>query len=239
MYPFHIFGSSDSLDYDVVLFVPALCSIRENHQLCDVQALPIRNRLMAEQLPEKKLNLNAAVIGSGVITQVYKGTPDELNNAVLRTYPLHPQFHPLLITQTVARNWQLKMLRVCRTILSFYTRTPLRPAIKQALQGDLDKKISMLEKLDLTQWTQFDKNNPQDCWKTIAFQLGQAMGLFEGVELYTKEEISQAYPQLDVFLQRRTQVSDLTILETEKSLFIRQLKVARPLFTRLLETDYL
>lgn len=34
----------------------------------------------------------------------YKGTPDELNNALLETYSLHKQEYPLLITRKVTHN---------------------------------------------------------------------------------------------------------------------------------------
>ncbi len=162
-----------------------------------------------------------------------------MNNAVRRTYPLHNQFHPLLVRRSVERNWQLKMIRACRTILSFYTRTPLRAAVKQALQGNLDLKISMLEKLDLTQWGERDKNDSQDCWKTVAFQLGQATGLLQGEEWYTKEEIETAFPDLGIFLQRQTKRENLVFLERRKQQFLQKLREVRPQITKLTEQEWM
>ena len=49
-----------------------------------------------------------------------------------------------------------------------------------------------------------DKNhNGLDAKKVIAFQLGQAIGLHEGVELYTKSTISLFYEELKPFLYRQ------------------------------------
>jgi hypothetical protein len=237
-HPFHRFGSQSSVDHDVVIFVPALGTIRENLALCEAHACLLNTFFSQKGLPSKKINMNAAVIAGGVIRQVYKGTPDELNNAVLRTYPLHTQFYPLLIDRAEERNWQLKMIRACRTILSFYTHTPLRPVIKQALQGDLDAKINALHVLNLTDWPEPNGATPHDCWKTVAFQLGQAMGLLEGMELYTKEETEAAFPELGVFLHRRAAAPDLRILEATKQAFVAKLQLARPRFSKLTEQEW-
>lgn len=234
-YPFYIFGSQSSLDYDIVLFSDHLGTTKENYDFCTLQTLELTEFISANNLPSKRINANAALISNGIITAVYKGTPDELNNAVLYTYGLHTQFYPLQIKRAVERNWQLKMIRACRTILSFYTRTPIRTEIKQALQGDLDAKIKMMDQLNITSWTHFVKNDPQDCWKTIAFQLGQALGLLDNTELYTKEDIITYAPELIVFLQRQTSASDLVVLHEQKQLFVKRLKEIRPLFTQLTE----
>ncbi|MDJ1471919.1 hypothetical protein QNI19_28220 [Cytophagaceae bacterium DM2B3-1] len=235
-YPFYIFGSHSSVDYDVVVFTNRLGTTKENQDFCNQQTQYLETFFNTRNLPVKKINTNIAILENGIITAVHKGTPDELNNSVLYTYSLHQQFYPLLITRAVERNWQLKMLRACRTILSFYTRTAIRSDIKLALQGDLDVKLPVLENLDITQWTEFHKNDPQDCWKTIAFQLGQALGLLENKELYTKEDIIDFLPEMSVFLNRKTTYTDLTTLQNYKNLFIKRLKEVRPLFSQLTET---
>ncbi len=236
--PFHIFGSHSSHDYDIVLFVNQLETTQQNHAFCDAQALTFNAFFAQKGLPQKKINLNLAILVDGIIDKVYKGTPDELNNAVLRTYALHAQYHPLLVRRAVERNWQLKMIRVCRTVLSFYTRTYLRADVKRALQGNLDLKLEVLENLSLAAFATFEKNEPQDCWKTIAFQLGQGMGLLQEQELYTKEEIASAFPQLEIFLQRKTAHADLETLETQKRKFLAMLIQVRPQFCKLTEQEW-
>ena len=237
-HPFHIFGSHSSHDYDIVLFVNQLGTIQENYACCDAQVLTFNSFFAQKSLPQKKINLNLAILMDGIISKVYKGTPDELNNAVLRTYALHTQYHPLLVRRAVERNWQLKMIRVCRTVLSFYTRTAMWVDVKRALQGNLDAKMEVLEKLNLAEFSTFEKNESQDCWKTIAFQLGQGMGLLQGRELYTKEEIASAFPQLEIFLQRQTTHKELEELEVQKREFLEMLKQVRPQFSKLTEQEW-
>jgi hypothetical protein len=47
------------------------------------------------------------------------------------------QFYPNPITEPSNRDVDEKILRVSRFIITFYSRTILRPQIKSALRGDL------------------------------------------------------------------------------------------------------
>ncbi len=68
--PFHMFGSQNSLDYDVVLFVPQLGTTKENHDFCETQIPELGKLFLQKGLPLKPINLNTAVLGAGIITQV-------------------------------------------------------------------------------------------------------------------------------------------------------------------------
>lgn len=47
-----------------------------------------------------------------------------------------------------------------------------------------------------------------DRYKDMAFKLGQALALMDGVEVYDKAEIAERYPELAVFLWRKKPLSD-------------------------------
>ena len=150
-------------------------------------------------------NCNFIVIQDGIVTQCLKGHPDEVNNALLHTYPLHPQEHPLLILRAVPRDIFLKDITMTRKFLSPLTRTSLRPIIKAALRGSWQQRLETLQSVDLTQ-TDFSgvrSREQQDLIKSMVFSLGQAVGLHDGVELYTKAAIAQHIPALAPYLYRQ------------------------------------
>lgn len=78
----YIHGSEDSTDLDVLYIVDELPDKAECKRFCSAE--PSENR-------------NVATVSDGVITSVYKGTVDELNNALLITYHLDSQTDELLI----------------------------------------------------------------------------------------------------------------------------------------------
>jgi hypothetical protein len=197
---FHVFGSASSVDCDVVVFVSTLPTLEEGKAL----AARLAPELAAQLGTEKKLNINFAVLHEGVIVATLKGLPDETNNAVLATYGLHKQAHPLAVAHPVMRDRLAKFDRTARIVLSHFTRTEQREAIKQALRGDLQEKCAMLLQVDLATPLDFGKNGPpEDAYKSIAFQLGQAVALADGEELYTKEEIRRVFPFLEPSLYRK------------------------------------
>ncbi|CAD0005404.1 hypothetical protein [Flavobacterium chungangense] len=196
---YQIFGSENSLDVDLVFFIQEMPeTILEKLSL---------SKKLSESITsfysEKQINANLAVQKNGHLTEVYKGTTDELNNALFHTYQNHIQKFDNQITKLLVRDIDLKFLRSTRMILSFLSKTEYRPVIKSALKGDLDEKIQALEKIDLKHIDSFgkDKNN-LDSIKSIAFQLGQAISLHEGKEFYTKNEIAFEFPDLRKYLFR-------------------------------------
>lgn len=190
----YIHGSEDSTDVDVIYIVDALPEFKECKQFCDAD--------------REHENRNLAVIKNGVVTEVYKGSPDEVNNALLATYPLHKQEYPLLIEHPVERNIYIKTIRSLRMILSHLSRTQHRTQIKCALRSNWATRLLTLNTI-VNDWPNIiinDKNHQmksKDILKVIAFQIGQTRALVEdGEELYTKYKISLKYPYLRPFLYR-------------------------------------
>ncbi|KIX20175.1 hypothetical protein SY27_13570 [Flavobacterium sp. 316] len=197
--PYHFFGSVNSLDYDVVFFIEKMPETIANK-------LALSKKLSAqlvEKYPTKTINANLAVCENGQIIQVYKGTADELNNAILRTYHLHQQDFDNQITNVVKRDIHLKMIRCLRMLLSFISKTQYRTIVKQALKQDIYVKIEALKTIDFNTVEDFGKgSNALDLKKSMAFQLGQTLALYEDVELYSKQEIVTYFPELEPYLMR-------------------------------------
>lgn len=78
----------------------------------------------------------------------------------------------------------------------------------------------MLQSTDLRQlkWTVSD-DDQTDRIKSLAFQLGQAVTLNDGVELYTKKDLADYMPELRPYLYREN--CTLDDLEDVKNRFIR------------------
>ena len=188
----YIHGSEDSTDVDVIYIVDELPDKAECKRWCSED--PLENR-------------NLATIVDGRIDKVYKGSPDEVNNALLSTYRLHKQDFPLLVTHEVNRNLEIKVIRSMRMILSHLSRTEMRPSIKAALHSDWIMRKKVLQEIaenwyNITIDDRGHKMSAKDILKVVAFQLGQTIALINGEELYTKWKISNKYPYLKSYLYR-------------------------------------
>lgn len=157
------------------------------------------------------------MIKNGIVSQVFKGTIDEVNNSIFLTSHFHVQHYPLQVTRLVSRDFHLKLLRSARIILTFYTKTEHREIVKRALHGDLRDKLECLKKIDFTNNYDFNKNqNKIDIYKTVAFQIGQVLGLKNNKEFYCKESISKEFPDLEKYLMRQdSDLNNLGIKMTE------------------------
>lgn len=207
---FYVFGSENSQDYDVLVECESIpTNINEAHSMCKNY-----NEILSKTLKDKELNSNLIVIKDGIIVDSFKGTCDELINCLYYTYNNHKQFYPNPIKLPIERDFNEKLLRIARFILSFYSRTELRKDIKAALRGDLKLKLETLSKIDFTKIEFKDKKeNKEDIYKVIAFQFGQFNSLIDGYERdsYTKNGIIKNYPLLASFLNREDNL-DLNIL---------------------------
>ena len=150
------------------------------------------------------MNANLLVINNGVVDWCYKGTKDECNNSILATYHLHEQKHPIPILAKADRAYGLKMIRTLRGILSYTSRTQYRADVKKALMSDdLDLKIEVLKKINLNEVDSFEKNSKIEAYKFLAFQMGQTLALLrDNVELFTKNSVSEYFPELKKYLER-------------------------------------
>lgn len=190
-------GSEDSLDDDIYYVVDKITSFNDAKSFCDS---------VTEQ------NVNIITIDNGLITSCYKGTLDEIQNSLIRTYPLHEQSFKLLIETPVKRDILLKTIRVVRCFLSHTTRTQYRKEVKKALnEPNWNLKISTIRLIDFNSILDF-KDNKVDVIKVFAFQLAQILGLLENVEIYTKSEASSHFPKLKKYLYREpADLDDLLI----------------------------
>jgi hypothetical protein len=93
------------------------------------------------------------------------------------------------------------------------------------LKGDINEKLKALKAISLNQITAFgkDKSN-ENSIKSIAFQLGQTILLYEGKEVYTKNQILICIPELKKYLLREPNV-DLEDLQKCLSEFVELLKI--------------
>jgi hypothetical protein len=206
---YQLFGSENSLDIDVVFFVEEMPETIAEKLLLSKKY----GQLLIDKFPEKIINTNLAKISNGYLIDVYKGTTDELNNALFYTYDLHEQEYKKQIDILLIRDINLKFLRSCRMILSFLSKTKYRTLIKEALNGDIHQKIITLERIDLNCITDFGKGqNSVEIKKTIAFQLGQILALENGKELYTKNLIIDYYPALQDYLLRSENTNFVTLV---------------------------
>lgn len=185
----YIHGSADSIDLDTVYVFEEMPSFLQCQHFCQSHTSE---------------NKNIIVIGDGIVVDSFKGLPDEVNNALYTTYPLHAQEYPLLVNRMVSRDVFLKDITVTRKLLSSLTRTNLRPVIKDALRGNWQCRLSVLRSLALSEirFAQSDDIFPLELRKMFAFQLGQAIGLHQGKEMYTKADISAVFPNLHPYLYR-------------------------------------
>ena len=210
-YPhFQIFGSEDSVDCDVIVFVEKISKdVNLSSKKCKDY-----DTLLSNVLKHKKVNSNLGEFKNGYIVDVFKGTPDEVNNALYYTYHLHDQVFPNKIIGPVNRDVTLKLLRVTRCILSFFSRTEMRPEIKLSLRSTINDRMKTISKIDYTSMLDFPgkSESKSDIYKILAFQYGQIFSLIDGFEMdsYTKSGISKNYPKLKNMIYRN-KVSNLDL----------------------------
>lgn len=222
---YQIFGSADSVDIDMMIFVDELQTIEGNHCL-----IKEYNEFFSSKY-DKKINCNLAVLKDGMVVDVFKGTADECNNSLYYTYDNHLniQDFPNQIEKLYDRSkrsiyFHIKLIRVARFILSFFSREPeLREMIKPALKGDLLLRLKVLSKIDFTKYTTFPhkKEKHEDIYKVLAFQFAQCFGLRTNCEIYSKSDAKNMFSYFSDMLDRKEiTLKDLHLLNNSLELFI-------------------
>jgi hypothetical protein len=232
---FQIFGSENSTDIDVVFFIEEIPSqISKSADLCK----KFNNLYAAIYNEIRTINSNLAVLNNGILVDVFKGTTDELNNALFCTYLLHNQEYGNSISRLLKRDVNLKYLRCARMILSFLSRTTYRNSVKLGLKGSIETKLDVLKLINLTSLIDFGKNmNDVEVKKSIAFQLGQTLLLNVGIEVYTKNDISRHINQLEPYLMRCVP-TDFLSLQTYLTAFGNSLEARMPIMNYKTEYKY-
>jgi len=195
---FNIFGSEDSLDIDIMYKVDKMPTLGECQEYCSLLDTEYSKN------SAKEINSNLCVINDGIVVDVYKGTIDEVNNMIFYTYKNHAQLFPCFVERTIPRDVPTKANRALRGILSHISRTHYRDLVKTALKGSMADRIDAVREIDFNTIHSLNKNVSQlkDYHKNVAFQIGQTLGLFQGMELYSKKSISAHFPYLKEMLYR-------------------------------------
>ena len=195
---FNIFGSEDSTDIDIMFRIEKMPCLGDCQDHCFAYDLEL-----SKDSP-KEVNSNLCVVVDGIVTDVYKGTVDEVNNMLFYTYDNHRQTHQKFVTRTVPRDVTTKANRALRDILSHLSRTSYRDLVKAALKGSMADRIEAVRKINFDEINDLNKKdgNINDYYKILAFQIGQTAGLIEGMEFYSKSSLSTHYPHLRVMLYR-------------------------------------
>jgi hypothetical protein len=174
-YKYFFHGSEDSLDRDAYFLVDEPFNFDRWKELC------------FELSRKTGTNANLISVENGVVSNVYKGTVDEVNNSLYHTYGLHDQIYPCPIERLLLRDHAIKFVRVIRGILSQCSRTVYRKEVKAALNShSIVDRINTLAAIDFNKIDSFEKNSKEDVYKFIAFQVAQIVALTKGIELYTK-----------------------------------------------------
>jgi len=222
---YNIFGSEDSTDLDIMFFLDNLPdTVEESKSLCKI----LDSYYLAEkEIKDREVNSNIAVVKVGSINQCFKGTVDEVNNMILQTYSFHKQDHPLQVSIPMKRNIPVKIYRSLRIMLTFLSRTSYRSSVKAALKSSsLFGKVSVLKAVpfDVVVKEGLEKVTPIEFAKVSAFQIGQCLGLLNGVELYTKNQISYYYRALAPALRRDERVEEsIKMVEMEKDILLENI----------------
>lgn len=207
-YQYFTHGSKDSLDIDVYFVVDKLSDrLDDNKKLCD------------QLSHDNGVNGNLICVQDGIVSAVFKGTVDEVNNSLFSTYGLHKQDFPNPIIGLVERDICLKWVRVVRGILSHCSRTEYRENVKMALRADsIIDKVAVLSSLDFTRIKTFNKESPTEVYKFLCFQAAQYLGLLSNVEIYTKSQAAEFLRNEEIrkFLYR--QPADLDSLNRLKGM---------------------
>lgn len=205
---FNIYGSENSRDIDIMVVVEKIGNVEEAKKTIESYSA------ILTPLFDKPLDVHLITVENGVVIDCSHGSIDEINNSLYDTYNLHNQSCEAVITRKVDRNVILKYTRAIRSILTFYSRVPeLRPIIKPALKGTLKNRIDALKHIDVNIYSPLGRNKEiDDIYKVIAFQISQALGLFESKEIYTKTDAYALYPELKPYLCRDyTSLNDLQL----------------------------
>lgn len=193
------FGSKQSLDNDLLYIVDCIGTIEE----C---------KKMAENLQETSDDdINFAVLENRQLVNVYKGTPDEVNNSLFKTFFNFEQYYNERPVDLTIRNVSLKISRCLRIIMSFLSRTSDRKNIKNLLKSEnVFYQLKYLFDFNFENINDFNKKNftTEQIYKKIFFQIGQTMTLINGIEVYSKKGIINHYDVFEKYLMLQTEIDE-------------------------------
>lgn len=198
---YNIYGSADSTDVDVAIFLNRLPVLTED-----------RKRLgsMIKEHLNCGWNIILAKVENGIIADCTapKASLDSLNNAIFNTYKFHFEYQvgPCEVKQPVDRNKILAIYKTVRILGTYLTRTEYRTSIRPTMHFSfsLKEKIENLLRVNINKVTSFNQPNvsDQDVWKTWAFYVVQNIALIQNIEIYTKADAVAFMPYIKPFIYR-------------------------------------
>jgi len=219
---FQVFGSQDSVDVNVIVFLDSLPNKDESKKLCDFYKLAIKRtyfNILSYKL-DRVIDINLGVLKKGILIDVFKGSVDEINNSLFYTYNYHKnlQLYIQQIDKPIKRDIHNKMLRSSRIILSLLSRTNYNILVKEVLKTNLKAQVNLIQKIDLSKIQDFGIKNQtnKDVLKTITFQMCQTIALSSGFDIYSKSSISVMFPTVKKFIYRSDNINKYDLLHLEE-----------------------
>lgn len=234
---FLIFGSKKSTDIDVIVLFKRSeypTTLNESRKRAE-EYKQLLHQYHFSDVDKDLLDVNLGLLENNHLVHVMKGNADETNNSIFFTRQYHEQkCTEEIVLEKVDRNVEIKMRRVVRYLYNILNSIQEREKkiegrilLRQTNKDGCDFQL-FLKILRQLNFCQLLPNAPENkrikCLKHLkgcAFQIGQLLSLYEGVELYQKSEISEKYPSLKPFLNRNENY-DLTKLNDLKNLLINE-----------------
>lgn len=211
---YNIFGSEDSLDYDIMVYVEDIPSIVMCKKWCKEY-----EEELSKIYTDKPIDVNLAVVKDNMIVDVYKGFPAECNDMIYWTYKRHEQTYACMVSEVVGLTDEYihtKVARTVRILISSLSRTVHRPMIKKALKGTFMDQLCILSMISLDSVNILhNKHSNEEVRKHLAFHVGQCIGVLDGMQLFSKSSIGDHYHLLKPYLERETEGVDNSGLDLE------------------------
>ena len=152
---------------------------------------------MCSKYESVKLNVNLCTVKDGIITWVYTGIPGECNNSVYHTYSLHQQKFKKICNHVVNVQLEEKYEHLKRILLDAYKDIGYKSTFKSPQIKSPEEQQKFLSRLDHNEY--IGKMN-MDQLRHIAYQVGAYACFADGFPVYTKDDVSNKYPELHGYL---------------------------------------
>ena len=219
--PCYYHGSADSVDKDSLYLLSS--------SVFPWPTGPERNKIL-EQLVRgftDDRNLFQIDESTKCVNNCFRGYPDEIHNALIRTYDLHSQHFPLWAgilngdsKLGIQRNVAVKILGGVRgVVVKVFKRRGKKgegKVLRSRKWSIVWNQFKTLDFEDVFQNVKLDEEEKEwsDDVKYVAFQIGQMLSLVYGKDVYTKSEVIQLWPEMSSVLKRE----GYTKIQQQKSL---------------------
>lgn len=192
----------DSVDVDVMVDHPEASSNESDSMIAHA---------LRQQFPQTgSWNINIIRIHDGIVVDSIpnKGQADSVNNSLYHTFQHHQQPFAFPIDRLVARNLPLAVVKCVNASILWFKdnhrhqeyKERLRPAL---MSGNWADSVDLLPTLNFENPFTDDIIANRNIIKSLAFNIGQTVDLFDGVELYTKGELGNYYSEMMPLLMRQ------------------------------------